>query len=84
MIRAAVLLPGRGDHREYLASLNRLELVLPAIELAATEWTSRLPTLPSVLPGWSVEVVHGDTRCSSTFGPLWAFDYHCDAGKMPL
>ncbi len=83
MIRAAVLLPGRGDHREYLASHNRLELVLPAIELAATDWTGTVPgTLASILgPGWTMEVLPGDTRCSSTFGPLWAFDLHCEAGK---
>lgn len=30
---------------------------------------------------WRVEVLAADTQCSSTHGPLKAFDFHCSAGS---
>ena len=36
--------------------------------------------LPSVLPGWKIKVITGDTSCSSTVGPLEAVKLHCEAG----
>ena len=31
---------------------------------------------------WRVEVLAADTQCSSTYGPLKAFDFHCSAGSV--
>ena len=88
VIRVATLLPGAevaSQDPHSLAFYNRLEMVLPAIELAATglygSMVPGFPTLQDILPGWSLEVQGGDTQCSSTYGPLQAFDLHCSAGK---
>ena len=40
--------------------------------------------LPSVLPGWKIKVITGDTSCSSTIGPLEAVKLHCEAGGKKL
>ena len=41
----------------------------------------RSPRFHEILPGWSLEVTRGDTNCSSTEGPLKAFEFHCQAGR---
>ena len=44
-----------------------LDSVLPGVVLAAQE-------LHHVLPGWSWDILVGDTACNSTTGPLQAVD----------
>jgi hypothetical protein len=77
-LTVAVLLPHRMKECDplSLAPHNRLELVLPAIALlsAPSSW------LNAILPGWKLSVLRGDTECSSTLGPLRAFELHCQAG----
>ena len=36
----------------------------------------------SILPGWTIEVLTGDTQCSSAIGPLEAVRLQCQAGHL--
>ncbi|CAL1673800.1 unnamed protein product [Lasius platythorax] len=65
-IKLAVIAPSDPHHEQ---SLPR---VLPAVELAVEYVIS--PRGP--LPGWSIGVDHRDSRCSSTYGPLAAFEFY--------
>lgn len=65
-VRLAVIAPGDPHHEQ---SLPR---VLPAVLLAVRSVSS--PKGP--LPGWNIKVDHRDSHCSSTYGPLAAFDFY--------
>lgn len=88
VLRVAILLPNNSaqDDPHDLAHYNSLQSVLPAVELAASEaWndqalTLNVASLAHILPGWRMEVMSGNTNCSSTDGPLQAFEFHCQAG----
>ena len=89
VIRVAILLPGQKEATDPhdLSTYNKLESVLPAVELATRSWYTNITNksalgLSEVMPDWSLEVYSGDTHCSSTFGPLKAFDLHCVAGRQ--
>ena len=62
-----VLLPRDFPHPDDLAHYSRLDSVLPGVVLATQE-------LQEVLPGWSWDILVGDTDCNSTTGPLQAVD----------
>ena len=65
---------------------NRLKQVKIGLEVLtdmsnnSTNLGSYQNPLPSVLPGWKIKVITGDTNCSSTIGPLEAVKLHCEAG----
>lgn len=65
-VRLAVIAPGDPHHEQ---SLKR---VLPAVLLAVKYVSS--PRGP--LPGWNIKVDHRDSHCSSTYGPLAAFEFY--------
>lgn len=65
-VKLAVIAPADPHHEQ---SLPR---VLPAVHMAVKFVSS--PRGP--LPGWNIEVDYRDSRCSSTYGPLAAFDFH--------
>lgn len=65
-VRLAVIAPGDPHHEQ---SLKR---VLPAVLLAVKYISS--PRGP--LPGWNIKVDHRDSHCSSTYGPLAAFEFY--------
>ena len=64
-----VLLPRHFPHPDDLAHYSRLDSVLPAVVLATQE-------LQKLLPGWSWDILVGDTECNSTTGPLQAVDMY--------
>ncbi|KAL0132012.1 hypothetical protein PUN28_000049 [Cardiocondyla obscurior] len=65
-VMLAVIAPGDPHHEQ---SLKR---VLPAVLLAVKYVSS--PKGP--LPGWKIKVDHRDSHCSSTYGPLAAFEFY--------
>lgn len=65
-VKLAVIAPGDPHHEQ---SLKR---VLPAVLLAVKYVSS--PRGP--LPGWNIKVDHRDSHCSSTYGPLAAFEFY--------
>lgn len=75
-VRLAVIAPGDPNHEQ---SLKR---VLPAVLLAVKYVSS--PRGP--LPGWNIKVDHRDSHCSSTYGPLAAFEFYINqtAGRTIL
>lgn len=70
VLRVAVLAPSDRDHQFCLSK------ILPAITLAARtiERSSANGTGP--LPGWHVQIVDRDTKCSSIHGPLEAIELY--------
>ena len=66
-IVVGVLLPRHFPHPDDLAFFSRLDSVLPGVVLATQE-------LQEVLPGWTWDILVGDTDCNSTTGPLQAVD----------
>jgi hypothetical protein len=81
VVRLAVIAPADRDHEQ---SLYR---VLPAVQLAVRKVAD---PIAGTLPGWDIRVDHRDSRCSSTFGPLAAFDFYINrsagtaAGRVPI
>lgn len=67
VVRLAVIAPADLEHEQ---SLYR---VLPAVQLAVRRVAD--PVTGS-LPGWDILVEHRDSQCSSTFGPLAAFEFY--------
>lgn len=65
-VKLAVIAPADPRHEQ---SLPR---VLPAVLLAVRAVSSA----KGPLPGWRIKVDHRDSRCSSTYGPLAAFDFY--------
>jgi hypothetical protein len=66
VVKLAVIAPADPRHEQ---SLPRL---LPAVLMAV-----RAVSAPrGSLPGWRIEVEHRDSQCSSTYGPLAAFDFY--------
>ncbi|KAG5310474.1 GCY protein, partial [Acromyrmex insinuator] len=65
-VKLAVIAPGDPHHEQ---SLQR---VLPAVLLAVKYVSS--PRGP--LPGWNIKVDYRDSYCSSTYGPLAAFEFY--------
>lgn len=74
-LQIAVLAP---EDPTYQYSLQR---ILPPISMAVTS-----KRIAGLLPGWKIEVRHRDTQCSSTYGPLAAFDFYINktAGQSPV
>lgn len=70
LLRAAVLAPSDPDHQ------FSLKKILPAITLAARtiEQSGRVGAGP--LPGWKIQIVDRNSKCSSVYGPLEAFDLY--------
>lgn len=66
VVKLAVIAPADPHHEQ---SLSR---ILPAVSLAIRAVIS--PKGP--LPGWNITVDHRDSRCSSTYGPIAAFDFY--------
>ncbi|KAJ8897717.1 hypothetical protein PR048_003067 [Dryococelus australis] len=67
MVRLAVIAPEDPSHEQ---SLYR---VLPAVELAVHKVTD---PVHGTLPNWDIRVDHRDSKCSSTYGPLAAFEFY--------
>jgi hypothetical protein len=67
VVRLAVIAPADPEHEQ---SLYR---VLPAVQLAVRKVSD---PITGTLPGWDIRVDHRDSRCSSTFGPLAAFEFY--------
>ena len=66
-IVVGIILPHHFPHPDDLAFFSRLDSVLPGVVLATQE-------LQEVLPGWTWDILVGDTDCNSTTGPLQAVD----------
>ena len=80
-IVVGLLLPRHFPHPDDLAFFSRLDSVLPGVVLATQE-------LQEVLPGWTWDILVGDTDCNSTTGPLQAVDMfykprYCTACSSP-
>ena len=78
VLRVAVIAPSDMNHQ------YALKKILPAITLAAREietfgWLGLGP-----LPGWKIEILSSDSKCSSLTGPLAAFDLHKVVGECNL
>lgn len=70
VLRVAVIAPSDISHQY---SLNK---ILPTITLAARK-LERLGNLDrGPLPGWKIEILSRDSRCSSIYGPLEVFELH--------
>lgn len=70
VLRLAVLAPSDRDHQFSLSK------ILPAITLAARTVESASAAGRGPLPGWRIQIVDRDSKCSSIFGPLEAFDLY--------
>ena len=90
IIRIAILLPSEKTmqhefHPTSIEHFNKLERVLPGIEVLGSHNAGKYQSpLQSILPGWKIEVLTGDTQCSPTFGLLEALRLQCQAGKISL
>lgn len=75
-VKLAVIAPADSHHEQ---SLPR---VLPAVVLAVKAVSSA----KGLLPGWNITVDHRDSRCSSIYGPLAAFEFYINrtAGHLSL
>lgn len=67
LVRLAVIAPADHEHEQ------SLYLVLPAVEVAVRKVSDNET---GYLPGWDIRVDHRDSRCSSTYGPLAAFEFY--------
>jgi Receptor family ligand binding region len=65
-VRFAVLLPQTSQDNRIMSA------VLPSIELAARKVVQN----GNLLSNFQIEIDYKDTKCSSTFGPLAAFDLY--------
>lgn len=66
VVRLAVIAPLDPHHEQALPR------VLPAVSLAVRAVISPKGSLP----GWTIKVEHRDSQCSSTYGPLAAFEFY--------
>jgi len=75
VLRFGVLSPKDVSHQ------YSMQKVLPPIMMAVQS-----STMEHLLPGWKIEVHYRDTKCSSTYGPLAAFDFYNNktAGQIYL
>jgi len=65
VLRIGVLAPGNYDFQ------YSLQKILPAITMA-----TKSERIERILPHWKIEVIYRDTKCSSTLGPLEAFQFY--------
>lgn len=70
VLRLAVLAPSDRDHQFSLSK------ILPAITLAARTVEEASAAGRGPLPGWRLQIVDRDSKCSSIHGPLEAFDLY--------
>ena len=92
VIRIAILLPSEKSenqeqnscdfHPTSLQYHNKLEQVQPGIEVISDSSYYGKNQLNSIFPGWTIEVLTGDTQCSSAIGPLEAVRLQCQAGHL--
>ena len=77
-LRVSLLLPSVHESESdphSITSYNQLEKVRPGVQLAESAFAT-------LLPGWKLEVSVGDTKCSSTYGPLAAIELRCNTGPV--
>lgn len=70
-IHLAVLLPSNAIDEMSERSTQILATTLPVIELAIRDVKAK-----RILDGYELVIHHRDTQCSSTFGPMAAFDLY--------
>ena len=70
VLRAAVIAPSDIDHQ------YSLKKILPTVTLAARKIERMGRTGRGPLPGWKIQILNRDSRCSSIYGPLEAFDLY--------
>lgn len=70
VLRAAVIAPNSIEQK------YSLKEILPAITLAARKIESDGRHGRGPLPGWDIQIVHRDSRCSSIHGPLQVFELY--------
>lgn len=68
VVRLTVIAPEEDSSNE-----QSLRQVLPSVELAVR---NVIDPVNGLLPGWEFQVQHRDSKCSSTHGPLAAFELH--------
>lgn len=66
-VRLAVIAPSDPKHDQSLVK------ILPSIQLAVRAVSD---FLTGTLPGWEIQVDYRDSNCSSTYGPLAAFEFY--------
>lgn len=59
------------------ANEQTLQQILPPVMLAVKAVTD---PRTGMLPGWNITLIHRNSECSSTTGPLAAYELHKDAG----
>lgn len=72
VVRFAVIAPLKASKNE-----ETLGAILPSVDLAA----QAIAQPKGSLPGWKILIDNRNGNCSSTEGPLAAFDLHTNSGK---
>lgn len=75
VVRFAVIAPLRESKNE-----ESLGAILPSVDLAAQAIAQ--PDGP--LPGWKIQIANRNGNCSSTDGPLAAFEMHSTSGEWTI
>lgn len=70
VVRLVVLAPSDPEHQFSLLK------ILPAITLAARTIERNSNNSGGPLPGWRIQIVNRDSKCSSIYGPLEAIDLY--------
>lgn len=73
-VRLAVIAP-----IDLAANEQTLQQILPPVKLAVRAVTD---PVTGILPGWKIHLLHRNSNCSSTIGPLAAVELHKDLGKL--
>lgn len=73
VVRFSVIAPLKASKNE-----ESLGAILPSVDLAARAIAQ--PNGP--LPGWDIRIQNRDSNCSSTDGPLAAFELHTTSGEF--
>lgn len=72
VVRFAVIAPLKASKNE-----ETLGAILPSVDLAA----QAIAQPKGSLPGWKILIESRNGNCSSTDGPLAAFELHTNSGK---
>lgn len=72
VVRFAIIAPSKATKNE-----ESLGAILPSVNLAA----QAIAQPNGSLPGWNITIQNRDSKCSSTDGPLAAFELHDKSGE---
>jgi hypothetical protein len=72
VVRFSVIAPLKASKNE-----ESLGVIMPSVDLA----TQAIAQPNGPLPGWDMQIVSRNSNCSSTDGPLAAFELHKESGE---